>query len=86
MTREEAINILDNHKDWFLRRINDEEAEAYQMAIKSLEAWDKVIKFISGRINHWDAPCSGDETVRNELASVMWEIARKMKEVEDGLH
>ncbi len=81
MTREEAIEVLKRTLPY-----ESNFAEARTVAIKSLEAWGEVIKFISGRINHWDAPCSGDETVRNELASVMWEIARKMKEVEDGLH
>lgn len=42
---------------------------------------DPLLKLVSDRIKHWDAPCSGDEVVRNELASVMWEIRKQMKEV-----
>lgn len=57
--------------------------EMPNMAIRRLEAWDKVLNFISDRIKHWDAPCSGDEAVRKELASVMWEIRKRMKEVEE---
>ena len=78
MTREEAIDYL---KDPIGKGLEAHE-EAVELAVESLKAWDRVIKFVSDRIEHWDAPCSGDEVVRKELASVIWEIGKQMKEVE----
>lgn len=77
MTREEAISELRLGHVF----CSDRHEEAINIAIRSLEAWDKIIKFVSDRIECWDAPCSGDEVVRKELASVIWEIGKQMKEV-----
>ena len=81
MPREEAIENLWKLRSEFQMDTTSYEDEAIYIAIQSLEAWDKVIKFVSDRIEYWDAPCSGDEVVRKELASVMWEIRKQMKEV-----
>ena len=88
MTREEAtaaIKARCHYCECFPKCVHDrpECFKASEMAIRSLEAWNEVIKFIRGRIDYWDAPCSGDEAIREELALVMWEIHKKLKEVEE---
>lgn len=83
MIKEEAKEIFERIKYEHTSNsgTKDSTAKACDTAIRSFEAWDEVIKFVSDRIEYWDAPCSGDEVVRKELASVMWEIGKQMKEV-----
>lgn len=45
MTRKEAIEWLKEHHSTDLQTQSD---EAHRMAIKSLEAWDKVIEALNG--------------------------------------
>ena len=87
MNREEAKKRLEAFRDYLCAGNPiwdvDECREAFNTAIRSLEAWGEVIKFIIDRIDYWDAPCSGDEAIRKELALAMWEIHKKLKEVEE---
>lgn len=83
MTREEAIDRLRNVAWLGSDKDRADTEEAVELAVESLEAWGEVIKFIIGRIDYWDVPCSGDEAIRKELALVMWEIHKKLKEVEE---
>lgn len=57
MTREEAIKILGEQKNSFLDEWVDygRVAEAYDMAIRSLEAWDNLVKEMEEEIYHYDA-------------------------------
>ena len=49
MTREEAINVLD--AVYFL---DADKQEALGMAIRSLEAWDEVLKKIEQLSHEWE--------------------------------
>ena len=51
MTIEQAKEVLENHTQHF---VPTEDIHALNIAIKSLEAWDKVIEEIDKEFNEYD--------------------------------
>lgn len=81
MTREEAIKIIRQYE------CNSEHYEACEMAIKSLEAWEKVRadlrKFIDANSNSGDMYLDGRADGGWHALAI---IKRCLAEVEDGSH
>ena len=77
MTREEAIDYLYDIKTDAIYRILSEEKDAIDMAVRSLQAWDKVIE----EIDDIDVLLFDDRyEVKEECKYI---IKKYLKEVED---
>jgi len=82
MTRQEAIDYL---LDPIGKR--DMHDEAVGMAIRSLEAWDRIIEFIEDYIEDyydvtWDDGYDYDGGIRDACVDIIEEIKKHLKEVE----
>jgi uncharacterized protein (UPF0218 family) len=78
MTKEEAIKLLVNatySDEW---QGNEDLTTAHNMAIKSLEAWDKVIEEIEGQ-RDFNIECDGE----SDLGMAIQIIKKHLGEVEE---
>ena len=72
MTREEAIEILNEQGFHFDDREDAEQfCEAYNMATRSLEAWDKAWKCFLNHDDVWD------------ISEILEVLEKHLKEVEE---
>ena len=84
MTGEEAKKILQNSRKELIdyKGVNNSSAEALYIAIKSLEAWDKVLNDIKEIDNmpNWQKHNSG---YWNGFSDVVDIIGKRLREVEE---
>ena len=78
MTRQEAIEYLKTFRGYDLPI-----QEALNMAIRSLEAWDKIIEFIEDYYDvTWDDAYDYDGGIRDACVDIVEEIKKHLKGVE----
>ena len=78
MTRKEAIKILSDYESLscgFCHCGGDEVPQAFEMAVKALEAWEKVIEDIKKK-----APWDGSQVWVQDVLEI---ISKHLSEVED---
>lgn len=91
MTREEAVKDLDSMRDWFNSTVaNDEHywSPAIGIAIRSLEAWDKVFheaneRYITFIPSNFEEGETYEGAFHDGMGYVMDVIDKHLKEVEE---
>ena len=83
MTREQAIQTINNNYPSSSKGEYEDLRNALNMAIRSLEAWDKVMKEMEEKLHFYDGMHDAMPNILYGISESFDIIKKHMKEVED---